>query len=217
MGVVVTAKMTKKGLSTRDNILDEAIKIASRDGLEGLTIGTLAERVGMSKSGLFAHFKSKDALQLSVLERAADLFTTKVLMPAFKESRGEPRILALFENWIRFLNDEGLPGGSIFVAASFELDDRPGVLRDYVQKAQRDLIENLEKSAEFAIEEGHFSRSVDVGHFAWTLYSFVLGYHHSKRMIEDPNAESHLRAAFQGLLSACKSKTAVQNKIKKRA
>lgn len=218
MGHVLIAKITKKGLNTRETILDEAIKIASRIGLEGLTIGTLADKVGMSKSGLFAHFKSKDALQLAVLKRAADLFTTKVLAESFKSSRGQPRIQSIFENWIRFLNDE-LPGGSIFVAASFELDDRPGLLRDYVHKAQRDLIRSLEKAAELAIEEGHFSRNVDVGHFAWTLYSFVLGYHHSKRMIEDPNAESHLRAAFKGLLSACSSKNMLSNKmrIKKRA
>lgn len=201
--VSTAVRTTRKGLSTRDTILDEAIKIASREGLEGLTIGTLAEKVGMSKSGLFAHFKSKDALQLSVLERAADLFTTKVLVESFGAPRGKPRIEAIFENWISFLNDESLPGGSIFVAASFELDDRPGILRDYVQRAQRDLIASLEKAAKIAVTEGHFSSRVDVGHFAWTLYSFVLGYHHSKRMIEDPNAESHLRAAFKGLLSAC--------------
>lgn len=205
--------LTRKGVNTREHILDEAYKIASLEGIEGLTIGTLADKVGMSKSGLFAHFKSKDALQLSVLEKAVDLFTKKVFKDSFKAPRGEPRVLAVLENWIKFLDDKANPGGSLLVAASFELDDKPGVLRDYVQQSQKNLIENLKKSAQIAIDEGHFSDSLDTGHFAWTLYAFVLGYHHSKRMLEDPDAEKHLRAAFKGLLDSCKTKTNL--KIKK--
>ena len=192
---------TPKGHATRENILDAALKIASQAGLEGLTIGSLARDVGMSKSGLFAHFNSKDNLQLMVLQRAADVFTNQVIRAAITEPRGEPRVCAIFENWVEFLNEGDLPGGSIFVAAAFELDDRPGVLRNYVQKAQRDLITNLKKAASIAIEEGHFSRESDAGQFAWSMYAYVLGYHHSKRMLEDPKAEKHLRRAFESLLT----------------
>lgn len=213
------ASKTYKGITTRQTILDGALRIASQVGLEGLTIGTLAKEVGMSKSGLFAHFNSKDNLQLMVLERAAELFTSTVLKPAFQKPRGEPRLRAIFENWISYLNSGDLPGGSIFVAAAFELDDRPGPLRDYVQKAQKDLITNIKKAAEMAIEEKHFSQNSDPGHFAWTLYSFVLGYHHSKRMIEDPHAEEHLRQAFEGLMQSAKNENVLKqvNKERRRA
>lgn len=209
---------TFKGASTRDIILDAALKLASKAGLEGITIGTLAKEVGMSKSGLFAHFNSKDNLQLMVLERAAELFTAKVLKPAFEKPRGESRVRAIFENWLAYLNDgSALPGGSVFVAAAFELDDRPGVLRDYVQKAQKDLIRNLRKAAEMAIKEGHFSKKCDPGQFAWTMYSFVLGYHHSKRMLNDPHAEKNIRQAFERLVDLAKSEEVLTYKERRRA
>jgi AcrR family transcriptional regulator len=186
-------------------------------GLDGLTIGRLAKDVGMSKSGLFAHFRSKDNLQLEVLNRAAELFTEKVLRPAFKLQKGEPRLHGIFENWVRYLNDDSLPGGSIFVAAAFELDDRPGVLRDYVQKAQRDLLSNIEKAAQMAIELGHFHKTCEASRFAWSLYSYVLGYHHSKRMVEDPRAEEHLRYAFEQLLESAKIETETIKKQRRQA
>lgn len=209
--------LTPKGAATRENILDAALRIASQTGLAGLTIGHLAKEVGMSKSGLFAHFNSKDNLQLGVLERAADLFTLKVLRPAFQQPKGEPRLIGIFENWVQYLNDDSLPGGSIFVAAGFELDDRPGVLRDYVQKAQRDLISNIEKAAQMAIAAGHFHPTCEASRFAWSLYSFVLGYHHSKRMLEDPRAEEHLRHAFEQLIESAKTETKTIKKQQRRA
>lgn len=192
---------TNQKSNTRIVILDTALKIASRNGIEGLTIGELAKAVGMSKSGLFAHFGGKDQLQLAVLQMAVDQFVDVVLRPAFKAPRGEPRIKALFKNWLDHLNDETmLPGGSVLIAASIELDDRPGPLRDFVQNSQKELISNVEKAARMAIEEGHFRRDLDIEQFAWSMYSFVLGYHHFKRMLEDPKAELHLKRSFKGLL-----------------
>ncbi|MES2855561.1 MAG: TetR/AcrR family transcriptional regulator [Bdellovibrionota bacterium] len=192
--------------TTRDNILDTAVKIVSSHGIEGLTIGELAKAVGMSKSGLFAHFGGKDQLQLSVLELATERFVDVVMREGFKAPRGEPRIKAMFKNWLDHLNDESkLPGGSILIAASIELDDRPGTLRDFVQNAQKDLIANIEKAAEIAVEEGHFRKDLDVELFAWSLYSFVLGYHHFKRMLEDPKAELHVKKSFNGLLEVARA------------
>ncbi len=190
---------------TKSVILSTALKIASREGIEGLTIGELAKAVGMSKSGLFAHFNGKDHLQLLVLQAATDKFVDVVLRTAFKKPEGEPRILAMFENWLKHLNDEEeLPGGSILIAASTELDDRPGSLRNFVQKAQKDLIQNIEKSAKIAVEVGHFRKDLDVEQFAWSLYSFVLGYHHFKRMLEDPKAELHVKRSFKGLMEVAR-------------
>jgi AcrR family transcriptional regulator len=198
--------------ATKSLILETAMRIASREGIEGLTIGELAKAVGMSKSGLFAHFGGKDQLQLSVLQLATDRFVDIVMRSAFKSPRGEPRIKAMFKNWLEHLNgDSKLPGGSILIAASVELDDRPGVLRDFVQKAQKDLIKNIERAAKIAVEEGHFRKDLDVELFAWSLYSFVLGYHHFKRMLEDPKAELHVKRSFNGLLEVARA-TGTQKK-----
>jgi AcrR family transcriptional regulator len=198
---------------TKALILDVALKIASRDGIEGLTIGELAKAVGMSKSGLFAHFGGKDQLQLSVLELAVERFVDIVMRPAFGSPRGEPRIQALFKSWLEHLNDrEALPGGSVLIAASVELDDRPGVLRDFVQNAQRNLIANIEKAAKMAVNEGHFRKDLDVELFAWSMYSFVLGYHHFKRMLEDPKAEQHLKRSFRSLMEISRNPTTTRKK-----
>jgi AcrR family transcriptional regulator len=207
-----------KGDKTRETILDTALKIVSRHGLEGLTIGELAKVVGMSKSGLFAHFGGKDELQLRVLELATTNFVDQVMRPAFTAPRGQERIRALFKNWLQHLNDKAmLPGGSVLIAASIELDDRPGRLRDYVQNAQKDLISNIEKAARIAIEEKDFRNDLDVEQFAWTLYSFVLGYHHFKRLLDDPKAEIHLKRSFNGLMDISQPKrSASKTKSKKK-
>ncbi len=207
---------TTKSANTKALILDTAVKIASREGIEGLTIGELAKAVGMSKSGLFAHFQGKDNLQLSVLETATAQFVDAVMRPAFKEPRGEPRIRALFKNYLDHLdNESALPGGSVLISASIELDDRPGVLRDFVKKAQNDLIKNIEKAAKIAVDEGHFRADLDVELFAWTLYSFILGYHHFKRMLESPKAEQHVKRSFKGLLEVSRAEGYVSGKVKK--
>lgn len=191
---------------TKSLILETAVKIVGRDGIEGLTIGELAKAVGMSKSGLFAHFGGRDQLQLEVLKKAADQFVDVVLRPSFKAGRGEPRVKAIFKNWLEHLNDQGsLPGGRILIASSIELDDRPGALRDYAKQVQKDLIANIEKAARFSIEEGHFREDLDVEDFAWTMYSYLLGYFHFKRLLEDPKAEPHLKRAFNALLEASRA------------
>lgn len=198
---------------TRAMILDMAVKIVSRDGIEGLTIGELAKAVGMSKSGLFAHFGGKDQLQLAVLQLATDTFVDVVLRQAFKSPRGEPRVKAMVKSWLEHLSDDSkLQGGGILIAASIELDDRPGMLRDFLKKVQRDLITNIEKATRMAVEEEHFRQDLDVEQFAWSLYSFVLGYHHFKRMLEDPKAELHLKRAFKGLLDQARAPQASTQK-----
>jgi AcrR family transcriptional regulator len=199
-----TVKTTAEGKPkrTRDLILEHAFKLVSREGLAGLTLGELAKAVGMSKSGLFAHFAAKDKLQLTILELVVDQFVTAVLKPAFKEPRGLPRVRAIFDLWIHYLNDhERSPGGTILIAASTELDDRPGPLRDFVQQSQQELIHNLMKAIQMAIDEGHFRKDLDVKLFASRLYSYVLGYHHFKRMLHDPEAESQMRRSFEELLN----------------
>lgn len=178
------------------------MKIASLHGIQGVTIGELAKKVGMSKSGLFAHFENKDNLQLEILKLASEHFSEKVLRPAFKKAAGLPRIEAMFVNWVEFLNDHStLPGGSIFISASFELDDRPGVLKDFVQKSQELLILNIEKAVQLAIDCKHLKTSTNKSDFAWKLYSYVLGYHHFKRMLHNPRAEELMKNAINELIN----------------
>lgn len=204
MGNESTRKI--RSTNTKETIVETALKIASREGLGGLTIGELAKAVGMSKSGLFAHFRGKDALQIDVVRAATERFVENVMRPAFRKPRGEPRLKALVDNWIAHLNDaESLPGGSVLIAASTEVDDRPGPLRDFVKAAQGELIANIERAARIAVEEKDFRADLDVELFAWSLYSFVLGYHHFKRMLDDPKAEAYLRRSFEGLLSVARS------------
>ena len=113
-----------KGKATRALVLDKAFGLAGKVGFEGLTIGTLAERVGMSKSGLFGHFQSKEKLQIAVLETAVERFLEGVIHPALKAPRGEPRVRALFDNWLAWARGRSETGGCVFIAAANELDDR---------------------------------------------------------------------------------------------
>ncbi len=203
--ILTTPVISTSRLSTRLVILKTALRVASIQGIEGLTIGELAKKVGMSKSGLFAHFKNRDDLQLEVLKLAAQEFVEKVMKPSFEKPRGEARIKAMFKNWIAHVDgSEEVAGGIVLISASIELDDRPGKLRDFVSRAQKDLIQNIEKAARIAIAEGQFRKDLSAEQFAWSLYSFILGYHHFKRMLKDPKAEKHVENSFKGLLEFSK-------------
>jgi AcrR family transcriptional regulator len=193
-----------KGTETRDRILDQAVRIASRDGLEGLTIGSLSSELKLSKSGLFAHFGSKDELQLQVLQAAVARFTETVARPALTAPRGEPRIRAFFDHWLAWANDPEMPGGCIFVTASVELDDRPGPQRDFFARAYGDRITFLAKAARLAIETGHFRADLDCEQFAFDIDCIALGFHYAKRLLRDPQAEPRARFAFERLLTISK-------------
>src|SRR5215831_17925269 len=142
-----------KGEETRERILDRAFRTATRDGLGGLSIGTLASELGMSKSGLFSHFGSKEDLQIEVLRAASQRFEEYVWRPALKAPRGEPRLRKLVERWLLWVNEPSMPGGCLFVAAGVELDDREGRARDFLVGEQKKLCASLAKAAQIAVEE----------------------------------------------------------------
>src|SRR5260221_3046640 len=150
-----------KGEQTRAAILDEALKIASKLGLEGLTIGSLADATGMSKSGLFAHFGSREDLQLAVLEHAAQRYGNKVFLPVLKIERGLPRLRALFQRWLEWTLQSGLPRRRVSKSAVNEYDDRPGPIRDAVIANQNRGNAISQKAVRLAIEEGHLKRDTD--------------------------------------------------------
>lgn len=194
-----------KGAETRERILEQAVRLASRDGLEGLTIGSLSSELGLSKSGLFAHFGSKDELQLQVLEAAVDRFTDTVVRPALAKPPGEARIRAFFERWLAWANDPSMPGGCIFVAASAELDDRPGPARDFLVQSHHERTAFLAKAARISMETGHFRADMDPEQFAFDIDCIALGYHHAHRLLRDSRAVERARAAFERLLASYKA------------
>ena len=190
-----------KGQETKTAILDEAVGLASRVGFHALTIGQLAESTGMSKSGLFAHFKSKEALQLETLERGRERFTDLVIRPTLAAPRGTARVRALADNWLVW-ETEALQGGCIFVTASTEYDDQPGPMRDALVRNQRDWVEFIEGVARAAVSEGDFREDLDVEQFAFSLQGLIFAFHHTARLLRDPKAHEHIRSGIDQLLES---------------
>lgn len=187
-----------KGQQTRTAILDEALQVASRVGFEALTIGQLADQTGMSKSGLFAHFRSKEQLQLQTLDHSRAWFVDTVLRPTLATPRGEPRVRALFEHWLTW--ESVLEGGCIYVSASIEYDDRPGPMRDALVRNQQDWLDSVATVVRTAIAEGHFRDDTDPGQFAFEFNGLTLAYHQALRLMRDEHALDHTRAAFEALV-----------------
>jgi AcrR family transcriptional regulator len=188
-----------KGQETRGVILGEAGRLARRVGLGGLTIGSLATQTGMSKSGLFAHFGSKESLQLQVLTHSTARFVDEVVRPALAAPRGAPRVRDLFERWLEWDSAEG---GCPLVAASFELDDQPGPVRDRLVQVQRDWVDTLATVFTTGIDEGHFRPDADPLQFAQDLEGVMLAYHLASRLLADPAAAGRARRSLDTLLAA---------------
>ncbi|CAN5882719.1 TetR/AcrR family transcriptional regulator [soil metagenome] len=186
-----------KGEETRHAILARAFELSTVVGVSGLSIGHLAEATGLSKSGLFAHFGSKEALEVAVIGEASRQFVQDVMIPALREPRGLPRVRALFDRWLMW----GIrPGGCFFVGASAELDDRPGAPRDALVQTCKDWIDELTKAAQIAVREGHFRADLDAAQFAFEEYSIMLGTHTFHRFMREPDALERSHRAFERLL-----------------
>ena len=184
-----------KGAHTRAAILDRALDIASVDGLEGLTIGRLAGELGMSKSGLFAHFGSKQELQLATVEAAAERFRAAVIVPALGTPDGPPRLRAIADAYLAHLEDDDYyPGGCFWAATSAEYDDRPGPVREAIADAIDAWLRELERQAGLA-------GTTDPGRFAFEVYSIVMGANSRFRMGGDPAVFAYARDAVDRLLA----------------
>lgn len=191
-----------KGEQTRERIVDKAWQLARRDGLGGLSLGRLAGELGLSKSGLFAHFGSKEGLEVEVLKATAERFTEQVVRPALTAPRGVARLRKLFDNWLLWVNHPSQPGGCIFLAAAAELDDSEGPQRDYLVAAQTSLLATLAKAARIAVEAGELNRRLDTDQFAFEMLGIVMAYHHARRLLRDPKAEARAQGAFERLLAS---------------
>jgi AcrR family transcriptional regulator len=192
----------RKGEQTRSLILNQAVAYASEVGLEGLSIGSLATRLQLSKSGLFAHFGSKEELQLATLKSAQDLFVNKVFLPALDAPRGLPRLRTLVENWFRWLDASGQPGGCVILAAAAEFDDRPGLVRDTLLAGQKALRGAMAKAIRLAMESGDLSADTDPWQLAFELFGVVLAAHHDRHLFDDPRATERGMKAIERLLAA---------------
>jgi len=189
-----------KGHDTRQAILQEATVQASQNGLSGITIGKLADALQMSKSGVFAHFKSKDMLQVATLTYYAEVFTDRVVRPALKAPRGEVRLRSLFSHWLAWASTE-LAYGCLFVSAATELDDRPGPARDILVSQQKDWLDVISQVAKTGIQEGDFRADVDPDQIAFEIYGIALSLHHALRLLGQRGANQKAWAAFDRLVA----------------
>jgi len=188
-----------KGEDTRLSVLEAGLDMASQLGLECVTIGNLAKATNLSKSGLFAHFQSKENLQIEILNHAARLFSEGVIVPTLKTKAGIPRIRALVDNWIQWSSE--LTGGCIFVSASTDFSDRPGKVRDLLLYQQKQWIDCLRRIAQSAVQAGDFKPNIDFDQFAFDLYSLLLGFHLYYKLLDDAESKKHQETALVRLLN----------------
>jgi AcrR family transcriptional regulator len=196
-----TATTTTKGERTRAAILDAALRIVSKAGLDGLTIGTLADATGMSKSGLFAHFGSREELLLAVLAHGQAQFTAVVFQPAMAKARGLPRLKAMFTHWLDWTESAELPGGCPMIGGASEFDDKPGPVRDMLAGGQRTWIDTLKRTVRQAIEEGQMPDDTDPEQIAFEMFGIALVVHHHRRLLGYPKARARALAALDKLLT----------------
>jgi AcrR family transcriptional regulator len=200
MSPSVATKQTQRGEETRSQILWAAVQQASAAGFESLTIGTLADKTGMSKSGLFAHFGSKQELQLAALDEAARQFTESVFLPALKAPRGLKRLRSLFENWLGWPLHANLPGGCPVDAATREYHHQPGPMREAALERQRLLDRELTRMVELAIETKELSAQTDARQVAFSLAGIVLAFYRAELVHGRDEARRHARQAFDRLI-----------------
>ncbi len=189
-----------KGRQTRAAILDAALALASHMGLEGLSIGALAEVTQMSKSGVFAHFGSREELQISVVREYHAQFSEEIFEPAMKVPRGLPRLRALFDRWFKRVSIE-IDAGCIYISGAVEFDDRPGLVRDALFSMVQTWQNALERAIRIAIDEGHLRADTDPQQMLFEVHGLILALHHDARFLRRPGAEVRARAGFENVLS----------------
>lgn len=189
----------RKGELTRAAILDVALELSSRDGLEGLTIGLLADRMNMSKSGVFAHFGSREDLQLEVVKLYHHRFEQEVFFPSVREPRGLPRLQSMFDRWLERVSVE-IASGCIYISGAVEYDDRPGPIREELVKMVQAWQGALQRSARQAIEVGHLRPDADAEQLVYEMYGLILALHHDARFLRMPGSVERARRGFERLI-----------------
>jgi AcrR family transcriptional regulator len=193
-------KAMHKGQQTRAAILDAALGLASSVGLEGLSIGALAEVTNMSKSGVFAHFGSREELQISVIREYHNKFEEEVFFPAIREPRGLPRLVALFDNWVKRVAVE-IDSGCIYISGAVEFDDRPGPVRDALAGMVKAWHAALQRAIRIAVDEGHLRADTDPAQMGFEVHGLILALHHDARFLRSPGAVERAQRGFARTLT----------------
>ena len=198
------ASESKKGSATKSTILQAALEIASKSGLEGITIGHLAESVGMSKSGVFAHFGSREELQIEVIRKYYEYFSEIVFAPALNKAKGLPRLRQMIDSWLKISVGENT-SSCFFISGAVEFDDRPGIVRDELVRSVEDWRAAIRRAIKESIGAGHLKKSVNVEALLFQLYSIVLGVHHDSRFLNNPKCLVTANKLIKEILTSNKS------------
>ncbi len=190
-----------RSAASRSRILDQGVELISVRGMTGMTFGLLAEAVGMSKSGLFAHFRSKEDVQIQLIDHAVRLSAEHIVQPAQDVPAGLERLRALFGNWLGWSARAGLGGGCPLAAAFFEFDDLPGEVRDHLRRIEAGSRAVFVEQAQAAVRDGALRADLDVDQFVWELGGVYLAHHVSSRLAARPDAAARAMCAFEGLVS----------------
>jgi AcrR family transcriptional regulator len=193
----LTETPLRKGIRTRESILRAAVDLASVEGLEGLTIGRLADELKMSKSGLFAHFGSKEELQLATIEMARLIFVEHIVRPAIAGPEGIQRLVNLCEGWLGHVEGKVFKGGCFFTAASFEFDSRSGPVRDAIAGVMKSWLGVLTRAIEVAKKARHLKASINAEQFAFEIYSLAMGANWALQLLDDKAALKKARANIE--------------------
>ena len=197
----------QKGRQTKASIVDAALGLATQIGLEGLSIGALAEVMKMSKSGVFAHFGSREELQISVVREYHTRFEEEVFFPALTAPRGLPRLRALFDNWMRRTSVE-LDSGCIYISGAVEFDDRPGPVRDALASSVSTWLDAMRRSVELAVAEGHLLAETDATQMGFEIHAQILALHYEARFLRSPGSVQRALRAFDGIVHRFSAPTA---------
>jgi AcrR family transcriptional regulator len=189
-----------KGQQTKAAIVDAALGLATQIGLEGLSIGALAEVTHMSKSGVFAHFGSREELQISVIREYHDRFEDEVFHPALREPRGLPRLCALFANWMRRTSAE-IDSGCLYISGAVEFDDRPGPVRDALASSVATWLAAMYRAVVQAKEEGHLRADADEQQMAFEIHGLILALHYEARFLKNPGSIARAHTGFDHILA----------------
>ena len=196
----VEGRVSQKGQQTKAAIVDAALRLATQVGLEGLSIGALAELMHMSKSGVFAHFGSREELQISVVHEYFHQFEQEVFYPALSQPRGLPRLEALFANWMTRVAVE-IQSGCIFISGAVEFDDRPGVVRDALSTSVKTWLSAMHRVVMQAQEEGHLSAQADAQQMSFEIHGLILALHYEARFLNNPGSMARANTGFAYILS----------------
>jgi AcrR family transcriptional regulator len=189
----------QKGQQTKATIVDAALGLATQIGLEGLSIGALAEVARMSKSGVFAHFGSREELQLSVVREYHERFEAEVFYPVLKEKRGLPRLRQLFANWMKRTSAE-IDSGCLYISGAAEFDDRPGPVRDALASSVKTWLKAVHRAVTQARDEGHLSADLDANQMVFEIHGLILALHYEARFLKSAQSLARASLGFENIL-----------------